>query len=163
MRMKKSSFFLRRCIWGLGMICFSVFIVFLFSNQNGSLSNDYSDAIARLLGIERMDGYKRLSIQPWIMGYSLRDCGHMALYALIGLSTFIALPSKQYFKKALLSCVLCLVVSCVDEYHQIFVPGRSGQLKDILLDAMGYVSVILCCWFICYIRMFYRKIRCGGA
>lgn len=163
MRMKQSSFFLRRCIWGLGMICFSVFIVFVFSNQNGSLSNDYSDAIAGLLRIERMDGYKRLSIQPWIMGYSLRDCGHMALYALIGLITFVALPGKRYFRKALLSVVFCLVVSCVDEYHQIFVPGRSGQVEDLILDAMGYGTVIWGCWFICYSRMFCRKIRSGGA
>ncbi len=69
MRMKQNRFFLRRSIWGLGIICFSVFIIFVFSNQNGNLSNDYSDAIARMLKIEHMEGYKRLSIQPWLMGY----------------------------------------------------------------------------------------------
>ena len=27
--------------------------------------------------------------------------------------------------------------AATDEFHQLFVPGRSGQLKDVLIDTAG--------------------------
>ena len=33
-----------------------------------------------------------------------------------------------------------------DEIHQLFVPGRSGQLRDVLLDSDGVAAGILLAW-----------------
>ena len=33
-----------------------------------------------------------------------------------------------------------------DEIHQLFVPGRSGQLRDVLLDSAGVAAGILLAW-----------------
>lgn len=30
-----------------------------------------------------------------------------------------------------------MLYACTDEYHQLFVPGRSGQLRDVMIDAVG--------------------------
>ena len=33
-----------------------------------------------------------------------------------------------------------------DEIHQLFVPGRSGQLRDVFLDSAGVAAGILLAW-----------------
>lgn len=35
--------------------------------------------------------------------------------------------------------MICLVAAyaATDEYHQLFVPGRSGQVRDVVIDTVG--------------------------
>lgn len=33
--------------------------------------------------------------------------------------------------------MIAVLYACTDEYHQLFVPGRSGQLRDVMIDAVG--------------------------
>ncbi|UYJ41604.1 MAG: VanZ family protein [Lachnospiraceae bacterium] len=35
------------------------------------------------------------------------------------------------------SWMIAVLYACTDEYHQLFVPGRSGQLRDVMIDAVG--------------------------
>ncbi|MFR3450545.1 MAG: VanZ family protein [Collinsella sp.] len=35
------------------------------------------------------------------------------------------------------ACVLCVLVSSIDETIQLFVPGRCGQVTDVLIDCSG--------------------------
>lgn len=54
--------------------------------------------------------------------------------------------TKSITKKALLdptkhplaiSIIFSFLYACTDELHQIFVPGRSAQFRDILIDTLG--------------------------
>ena len=40
------------------------------------------------------------------------------------------------------------VVACIDEMIQRFVPGRSGQLKDVAIDCAGVLTAVLLCWLL---------------
>mgnify|MGYP000059507674 CR=1 FL=1 len=33
-----------------------------------------------------------------------------------------------------------------DEFHQLFVPGRSGQVRDVLIDSCGAAIGVLIAW-----------------
>lgn len=55
-------------------------------------------------------------------------------------------PTKTIAKKAPLgplkyalamSILLSFLYACTDEIHQIFVPGRSAQFRDVLIDTLG--------------------------
>ena len=35
-----------------------------------------------------------------------------------------------------------------DEFHQLFVDGRTGQLSDVLLDSSGVLVGVLLCWLL---------------
>ena len=57
-----------------------------------------------------------------------------------------AQPTKAIAKKAPLNSVkyalamsifLSFLYACTDELHQIFVPGRSAQFRDVLIDTLG--------------------------
>ena len=32
---------------------------------------------------------------------------------------------------------LSILYSCTDEFHQLFISGRSGSIRDILIDSIG--------------------------
>ncbi|MBB1503242.1 VanZ family protein, partial [Candidatus Saccharibacteria bacterium] len=36
-----------------------------------------------------------------------------------------------------MSILLSFLYACTDEIHQIFVPGRSAQFRDVLIDTLG--------------------------
>ena len=36
-----------------------------------------------------------------------------------------------------MSITLSFLYACTDEIHQIFVPGRSAQFRDVLIDTLG--------------------------
>jgi VanZ family protein len=39
-----------------------------------------------------------------------------------------------------LSLAICIIYAVSDELHQLFVPGRGCQLKDVIIDTAGAVS-----------------------
>ena len=45
----------------------------------------------------------------------------------------------------LISCIICFLYAISDEIHQNFIPGRSGGVKDILIDIFGPITDIGIC------------------
>ena len=38
---------------------------------------------------------------------------------------------------------LSLLTAVVDEYHQLFVDGRDGSIRDVLIDSIGIIIVLI--------------------
>ncbi|MDU2965720.1 MAG: VanZ family protein, partial [Veillonella sp.] len=47
---------------------------------------------------------------------------------------------------------LGMLIACLDEFIQLFSPGRSSQFSDILIDTVGVVIGILVVKLVYYIR-----------
>ena len=65
---------------------------------------------------------------------------HATVYAVLGAFCFLALPrswSKRASALVLISGAMTTVYGLTDEFHQLFVPGRSADLRDVLADAVG--------------------------
>jgi len=79
---------------------------------------------------------------------------HFIAYFVLGITFCIAIPRKKWLDKPIIECVavvvLCTVFAISDEYHQSFVPGRSGNdLGDLTANFIGgLVSVFLYLWFV---------------
>ena len=56
-------------------------------------------------------------------------------------------PWKDYIR-ASIAFVICLIYGATDEFHQTFVDGRSGEVRDVLVDALGALIAIILIWFI---------------
>ena len=42
------------------------------------------------------------------------------------------------------SLIFCLFFAAGDEFHQLFVPGRSGSAADVLIDMCGaFIGILL--------------------
>ena len=38
-----------------------------------------------------------------------------------------------------LALVICVLFAMLDEFHQLFVPGRGAQVKDVIIDTTGAI------------------------
>jgi len=93
----------------------------------------------------------------------LRKTGHFAGYGAVcftflrawlhtltrrGPSTLIA----WRLESSILAILSTAIVASCDEYHQTFIPSRSGTPLDVLLDTAGACMICLVVWLICWSR-----------
>ncbi|HEY0307740.1 MAG TPA: VanZ family protein [Acidobacteriaceae bacterium] len=84
----------------------------------------------------------------------LRKCGHFAGYGTLGLLWLrawlrtLAAQSEWTLaawrtRAAMLGVVGTFLTASADEYHQTFLPSRTGQFSDVLIDTGGALLFIL--------------------
>jgi len=94
-----------------------------------------------------------LSHQPFLKSdlpnqwdFVLRKIAHITEYAILTLLLIRALKEHQLTNKQiiLLALSISLFYAITDEYHQTFILGRQGTLRDVLIDSLG---ILLISWF----------------
>lgn len=75
----------------------------------------------------------------WLTNFVVRKAAHVTEYAALGVLTLQALDprGKLGVSRWLAAFVPCCIVAAVDETIQHFVPGRCGQITDVLIDSFG--------------------------
>lgn len=78
-----------------------------------------------------------------------RKTAHTLLYMGLGILCFTAL--SRYRLKAARLCAGAFLIAagyaCTDEFHQLFVSGRSAQVSDVLIDSAGALAgIALAAW-----------------
>lgn len=70
---------------------------------------------------------------------------HALAYATLAWLWWRALSPRRRVTWLLLglACALSILYGISDEFHQLFVPGRHGQLADVLFDTSGALAMIL--------------------
>ena len=58
---------------------------------------------------------------------------------LLKLGRIVDVPRRWHLRAAVLAVLVVFAVACLDEFHQTFIPGRTGQFRDVILDTMGGV------------------------
>jgi VanZ family protein len=53
-------------------------------------------------------------------------------------------------RTAVLAMAIAIAYGATDEFHQLFVPGRSAQLADLVADAIGVVIGTSLCWILAW-------------
>jgi len=65
---------------------------------------------------------------------------HAAVYAVLGALLFLALHRRWSHKTSVLVLIAgatATLYGFTDEFHQMFVPGRFADLRDVLADGVG--------------------------
>jgi VanZ family protein len=74
--------------------------------------------------------------------FVLRKLVHISEYALLCLLWWRALRTVMPTRSAVFAALAITIgYSCTDEFHQTFVHGRHGTPVDVMIDAIGSVSV----------------------
>ena len=117
-------------------------MIFLLSNEEAVKSSKKSDGLI-IKSVELFTG-KSLSDQEKekvlkYLVFPLRKCAHLSLYLILGILVISLLREYMVIntKLVLLSLLICFLYACSDEIHQLFVPGRSGEARDVLIDTLG--------------------------
>jgi len=108
-------------------------IIFLMSNSSAVESSNQSGLITTLINrILMLENFEFLD-------FIIRKSAHLFEYIVLGIlmiNCFKNYNIKNYF---LLAIILCFIYACTDEIHQVFIPGRSGKVQDVLLDTLGSI------------------------
>ncbi len=78
--------------------------------------------------------------------FIVRKGAHFALFGVLGIfsfMTFVSYTKIHLTVRFFLSLVVSVAYAVSDEYHQTLVKGRSGALRDVLIDSVGALSGIL--------------------
>ncbi|MGA2049017.1 MAG: VanZ family protein [Terracidiphilus sp.] len=82
-----------------------------------------------------------------IIHHYVRKSGHFIGYGLIGLAWlrawWMTLDHSSFFPDALLALFGTALVASCDEWHQTFLPNRTGTPWDVLLDCTGAIVLQL--------------------
>lgn len=85
--------------------------------------------------------------------FVVRKAAHVTVYAVLAVLLWRALrkPERQQWgpwnwRVAGLALGLAALYAITDEFHQAFVPSRSGQVTDVLLDSAGAAFGLFALW-----------------
>mgnify|MGYP000019597788 FL=1 len=112
-------------------------VIFWFSAQVADDSQEMSDFFVHLLDAVFSLDIMRNEIIRDMTSFLVRKAAHMSEYAILAI--LLGLTIREYKKEPwlLLALTATAAYAATDEFHQLFVPGRSGQLKDVLIDTAG--------------------------
>jgi VanZ family protein len=82
-----------------------------------------------------------------ILHHHLRKTGHFLGYGTMGLlwlrAWWMTLPRVGFGWDAVLALMGTAMVASLDEFHQSFLPNRTGIPSDVLLDCSGAIVLLL--------------------
>jgi VanZ family protein len=92
-----------------------------------------------------------------VIHFYIRKSGHFTGYGLIGVAWLRAwwntLPRSHFLPDAVLAVLGTALIASCDEWHQTFLPNRTGSPWDVMLDCCGAVAMCLAVYIlVCLIR-----------
>lgn len=144
---------MRKKVFWLIAIALWMVIIFWFSAQPADESSNMSDGISyqivlqadRILHLDmtttQMENYAER------IHYPIRKAAHMTEYAILAILVWKYLGTTVYLKRnrvrGVISELFVIAYASTDEFHQLFVSGRSGECKDVCIDAVGALIALL--------------------
>lgn len=132
--MKKTISFIVLILW--------MIVIFSFSSANANKSTGTSDKVItamieikdKITNNETPNNEKEIIVKN--SSFYIRKIAHITEYLILGFLMFNLL--KQYSVTNIYYAIcLSILYSCTDEFHQLFISGRSGSIRDVLIDSIG--------------------------
>ena len=153
--MKKTIFAVLLVLW-MGFI-------FSMSSENAEKSSNTSGQTIRVVlsavpGFEEQPEEVKVNIIEKLQ-FIVRKSAHFIGYMILGiLASGLILQYENINKKYPLAFLICVIYAISDEIHQLFVPGRAGQIRDVLIDSAGsLLGIILVMAFVKILIKFNKK------
>ena len=119
-------------------------LIFIHSSMNGDESTLESDTLIHILGIPLTD----------TVVIVVRKCAHIIEYIVLGASIYFVTEdwyqakkdqnqnaatrnANSLHKSLWQAWFVAFLYAVTDEIHQCFVPGRSGEIADVIIDSIG--------------------------
>lgn len=114
-------------------------LIFKLSSQPAVQSGKLSGRVTNIniKAIEKVNPSTKFNIAEF--NHMVRKNAHFFVYLVLGVLTINALRIKgiRRYRCVIFALFICILYASSDEVHQIFVPGRSAQVKDVFIDSAG--------------------------
>lgn len=126
------------------LILLNCSLIFYFSNQETVSSSMQSSRTIEIIlniipytrNIEELQKNNLIEMLTPI----IRKMAHLFIYALLGCFTICFMNTFENTnkrKRIINTLLFCFIYASTDEVHQIFIEGRSGTFRDVLIDTLG--------------------------
>lgn len=139
-----------RIVFTVGLVWTTVFI-FKNSLQIAEVSSAHShesmETINKLLGV--------LGIGP-LSEYIVRKLAHFSEFALLGFWFMLCLRvyTRRFVRHVSWPLFFGLLVANIDETIQLYVPGRSSSVRDVIIDFVGVLTgLFIALLLLLFVRM----------
>ena len=126
-------------------------VIFSFSAKKAVESEGMSHSVGKEIGRlivpqftswseERQEQFAKM------IDFPVRKCAHASEYAVLGiliLGTAYSFSEDRGRKIILLCWCVGTAYAGTDEFHQLFVPGRSCQFRDVCIDSAGVLTGLI--------------------
>lgn len=132
-------------IWMITIFCFSAEPGDESSNLSGGLSYRLISIADHVFNMHWDETEKLGRVEA--ISFPIRKAAHMSEYALLGILVFAAATPTGRGRGQngyIIAISTVFIYACTDEFHQLFVPGRSGQFTDVLIDTAGGLIGLVC-------------------
>lgn len=130
---RKIIYWLLLIVWMIG--------IFTMSNQPAGISDSQSLGVIKVLSTIGIDVN---GIFGQLANFIVRKCAHFLEYMILGLLAFNVINLYFDMKKVVIITILFVFIyACSDEIHQLFVLGREGAIRDVIIDTLGGITLIL--------------------
>lgn len=132
---------LRKVIKFTLVVC-CMLIIFMFSSDSGTASSKKSDSV--IINLVEVILNKKVNnkdrdkyIEKYV--FPVRKCAHFTIYLILGILVISLLSEYRILnsKTVLYTLLIVFLYACSDEFHQLFVSGRSSEIRDVLIDSSG--------------------------
>ena len=115
-----------------------IFFIWIHSFMSAEASTVESTSVLNFVQVF----LRNLGFSLELTDHIIRKAAHFCEFALLGA---LVLWNSYLFNKSIikniLSCgFICLATATIDEYIQLFSPGRAGMVTDIILDFSGVIA-----------------------
>lgn len=120
-------------------IVLALIVFFIWDNslQNGGSSDGFSLIFAeKLAPIAHNLGFHG---NIWALNRIVRKLAHLMEFTILGGVLYAILRRYIEYGAVLKAIGLGIVIASLDEFIQIFSPGRSSQFSDVVIDTIGVV------------------------
>ena len=161
-----SARLIKRIIYGILTLVW-MYVIYSFSAKTGNESADTSGGITRLLLNMFYPQYNdfphEVSVKIFeTCDFVIRKLAHFTEYAI--LAEFVMLFAVTFteentlsWKQGIMLAACCGLFAAGDEFHQMFVGGRSPQVREVVIDTVGAMTGMADC----KIRWMFLKAGCG--
>ena len=80
------------------------------------------------------------------LDHPIRKIAHGSVYFILAILVCFSLSNYNLDIKKfiIISFLICFFYSISDEIHQLFVLGRSGEIKDVIIDSIGsFIGIMI--------------------
>lgn len=116
-------------------------IIFCFSAEPALVSDENNHFLIRLMLRMGIDLTKFKGAD--FANFMIRKSAHMTEYAILAALLLFSFLKNRKKHPYLLNLLSCLIYASSDEFHQLFVTGRSGRAVDVLIDMTGALVITL--------------------
>ena len=118
----------------LGLI---VFFIWDNSMQNGGSSDGFSLLFAEIFApiVNKLGFHGNI----WTLNRIVRKMAHLSEFTILGGVLYTILRRYITYGTVIKTIGLGMLIASFDEFIQLFSPGRSSQISDVLIDTVGII------------------------